>query len=62
MEELSDKKFDIALSGFSLTHSRFLKLDFSLPLASSSVRMFYARKQEKSPLYVYFGSCLRATW
>jgi len=43
-------------------HLFSLLVDFSVPFAASSIRVFYGRGNERSPLHVYLGSFLTDAW
>ncbi len=62
VSEVSSKRVDLGLTGFSHTYARVDLVDFSVPLTASSIRLFYSRQEERSPLDVYLGSFLRDSW
>ena len=42
-----NKEYDVSINGNSLTESRSHKVDFSLPLVISSLRLMYVNKEYK---------------
>ena len=59
---VANRTVDLGLTGFSQTYERSKLVDFSIPFASSAIRLMFARNSERSPMYIYVGSYLKEAW
>ena len=62
VDKVNRKEADFACTGFSLTLKRSKLVDFSFPLASTSLRMFYARDPSAVNWKLYFYSFRTDSW
>ena len=59
---IHEKKFELGCTGFSHTLSRSKLVDFSFPMAATSLRMFYARDPTVINWSLYFYSFQMESW
>jgi len=62
VQQVSNHSLDFAAAGFSHTYKRRALVDFSMPLTTTFLRMFYARENEDVFWLLYFKSYQVDSW